>query len=81
MVAFGTCAEIFLLAFFSFVLGDNASLWILATAELFPQAGLNLLLAVLLLNGLNWLRRRWEWAASLPGPVLEEEELFWESHD
>ena len=81
MVAFGTCAEIFLLAFFSFVLGDNASLWILATAELFPQAGLNLLLAVLLLNGLNWVRSRWEWAASLPGPVLEEEDLFWESHD
>jgi rod shape-determining protein MreD len=73
MVAFGTCIEVILLAFFVlFFSPREGGVWALVTAGLFPQTGLNLLGAFVLMKTSLYLRRSFSWAADLPGPPLEE---------
>ncbi|NLC71940.1 MAG: rod shape-determining protein MreD [Desulfuromonadaceae bacterium] len=76
MVALGTCLELILIAFLVvFFSPRGGGVWALVTFGLFPQAGLNLVAAFVLLKGLQALRRKAFWAADLPGPSLEESGL------
>ena len=72
MVAVATCLEVFLLVFLRFFFGGQKGLWGLATLGLFPQTGLNLLGAFLLVRLLRVLRRGSGWRADLPGPRIDE---------
>ena len=73
MVALGTFIELALLAFFFTFFGSRGGgVWTLVSAGLFPQVGLNLSIAYLLMKTVQALRRNSSWATDLPGPLPQE---------